>query len=343
MIVRRLNTAEKLPNLVEESPAPRGDVNVQATLPLRRLPPLNALRCFEVAARYGSFTKAAAELLVTPAAVGQQVRQLEDFMGVALFRRENRTLTLTTAGQACLPGIREGFAQLVAAVGNAKPRADGGRLTISVAPSFAAKWLLPRLSDFEARHPEIDVHVDASMPLVDLHDGRVDLAIRYGAGQYPGLAVERLIGEEAIPVCSPSLRDGDRPLRQPEDLRGHALLHDDSPDNDPSCPNWAMWLRAAGVQGIDATRGPRFSQASFVLEAAALGRGVALAKATIAAADLAAGRVVRLFEMSVPLAFAYYLVYPETAIRSARVAAFRQWLLEQVGRSAPEAPTAAAK
>jgi LysR family glycine cleavage system transcriptional activator len=207
-----------------------------------------------------------------------------------------------------------------------------GRLTVSVAPSFAAKWLLPRLNDFEGRHPDIDVHVDASMPLVNLHDGSVDLAIRYGAGQYPGLTVERLIGEELFPVCSPALLQDGRPLSTPQDLAQHTLLHDESPDNDPSCPTWAMWLRAAGVQGVDATRGPHFSQSSLVIEAAVLGRGIALAKATIAAADLAAGRIIRLFDMSVPLAFAYFLVYPESAGRSPKSAAFRRWLLEQVGR-----------
>jgi LysR family glycine cleavage system transcriptional activator len=332
MMIRRLTNAEKLdarnPKLELAS-----DVSpVRSQPPLRKLPPLNALRSFEVAARHGSFTKAAAELLVTPAAVGQQVRLLEDFMGVSLFRRENRALVLTAVGEACLPGIREGFSQLVAAVGQAKPQTNGARLTISVAPSFAAKWLLPRLDSFEQRHPEIDVHVDASMPLVDLHDGKVDLAIRYGAGQYPGHTVERLLGEEAIPVCSPALLAGEGPLQGPEDLNQHGLLHDDSPDNDPSCPTWPMWLRAAGVQGVDATRGPRFSQSSLVLEAAVLGRGIALAKSTIAAADLAAGRVVRLFEMSVPLAFAYYLVYPQSVARAPKVQAFRTWLFEQVGR-----------
>jgi LysR family glycine cleavage system transcriptional activator len=231
-----------------------------------------------------------------------------------------------------LPGIREGFAQLAAAVSQAKPQARVGRLTVSVAPSFAAKWLLPRLSDFERRHPEIDVHVDASMPLVDLHDGSVDVAIRYGSGQYPGLRIERLLGEEVFPVCSPELFDGGRPLSTPQDLAELTLLHDDSPDNDPSCPTWPMWLRAAGVHGIDATRGPHFSQSSLVIEAAVLGRGIALAKSTIAAADLAAGRIRRLFEVSVPLAFAYYLVYTESASQSPKVAAFRQWLFEQVGR-----------
>jgi LysR family transcriptional regulator, glycine cleavage system transcriptional activator len=332
MIIRHLQAIDKSKSRPGEGRVAPLLSTAEPPLPLRKLPPLNALRSFEVAARCRSFTKAAAELLVTPAAVGQQVRQLEDFMGVRLFRRENRVLALTQAGEACLPGIREGFAQLAAAVSQAKPQARVGRLTVSVAPSFAAKWLLPRLSEFERRHPEIDVHVDASMPLVDLNDGSVDVAIRYGSGQYPGLRIERLLGEEVFPVCSPELFDTGRPLSTPQDLAELTLLHDDSPDNDPSCPTWPMWLRAAGVHGIDATRGPHFSQSSLVIEAAVLGRGIALAKSTIAAADLAAGRIRRLFEVSVPLAFAYYLVYTESASQSPKVAAFREWLFEQVGR-----------
>ncbi len=303
-------------------------------MPLRKLPPLNALRSFEAAARCGSFTRAASELLVTPAAVGQQVRQLEDFMGVRLFRRENRALVLTPAGESCLPGIQEGFSRIAAAVAQVRPQSRSGRLALSVAPSFAAKWLLPRLGDFEARHPSVDVHVDASMALAGFDDGRVDAAIRYGAGHYPGLRIERLMGEEVFPVCSPALLRGEAPLEGPQDLGRHALLHDESPDNDPSCPTWAMWLRAAGVTGADPARGPRFSQSSLAIEAAALGHGIALAKASIAAADLAAGRIVRLFETSVPLAFAYYLVYPEAGASSPKLAAFREWLFEQAGRPA---------
>jgi len=308
-------------------------------MPLGRLPPLNALRCFEVAARHESFTKAARELFVTPAAVGQQVRQLEAILGQALFRRENRRLVPTAIGLALLPGIREGFAQLAHAVGLAQDRSDDRRLTVSVAPSFAAKWLLPRLSDFEQRHPEFDLRVEASMQLADLDDGSTDLAIRYGAGGYTGLLVERLLGEEVVPVCSPALLAKGPPLSEPQDLKRHTLLHDDSPDNDPTCPSWGMWLRAAGVDGVDAERGPRFSQSSLVLEAAALGRGVALAKATIAADDLASGRVLRLFEMAAPLAFAYYLVYSQSAATKPRVAAFRRWLLGQAGAASP--PSAA--
>lgn len=319
---------EQQPDRHEASPA---------SAALRRLPPLNALRAFEVAARHLSFTRAAAELYVTPAAVGQQVRLLEDFMGVQLFRRENRALILTQAGRACLPGIREGFEHLVGAVSQIDASRGQGRLHLSVAPSFAAKWLLPRLPDFESRHPEIDIHVDASMPLVNLNDGNIDLAICYGPGHYPGFAVERLLTEEVFPVCSPRLLAGGKPLRTPADLCDHTLLHDDSPDDDESCPTWRMWLRTAGVDGIDTSRGPRFSQSSFVVEAAALGAGVALAKAAIAAVDLAAGRLVRPFQPGTPVAFAYYLVHLETKASWPKVVAFRDWLREQASDCAPAA------
>jgi LysR family glycine cleavage system transcriptional activator len=292
----------------------------------RRLPPLNALRTFEAAARHLSFTRAAGELHVTPAAVGQQVRLLEDFVGVPLFHRTSRTLALTDAGEACLPEIREAFERLTAAVARISSADEVGPLVISVAPSLAGKWLLPRLERFEAAHPPIDVRVDASMQVVDLHRSNVDLAIRYGGGRYPGLLVERLMGEAVFPVCSPALLAGEHPLRSPQDIRFHALLHDESPDDDQTCPSWAMWLRAAGIDGVDHSRGPRFNQSSLVLEAAILGRGIALAKARIADADLAAGRVVKPFEISNPVEFAYYVVSIESKARMRKVELFRDWL-----------------
>jgi LysR family transcriptional regulator, glycine cleavage system transcriptional activator len=303
--------------------------------PLRRLPPLNALRSYETAARHRSFTKAAEELGVTPAAVSHQVRLLEDHIGVALFQRVNRQLMLTEAGEACLPGIRSAFAGLAAAVDTISTAGRSGVLTVSVAPSFASKWLLPRLDAFQAAHPDIDVRVFASMQLVDFASGEADLAIRYGAGRYPGLVSEWFLSEAVIPVCSPKLLEGANPLRGPADIRHHALLHDDSPDKDQSCPSWEMWLKAAGVvDGIDATRGPRFNQSSLVLEAAALGRGIALAKSAIAAADLAEGRVVKPFELSSPVDFAYYIVYPESKTLMPKVELFIQWLRQQVAAPA---------
>jgi len=304
----------------------------------RRLPPLNALRAFEASARHLSFTKAADELAVTPAAVSHQVKALEDLLGVTLFRRTKRALLLTYEAQAVLPGIRDGFERLLAAVEQLGAVGKTGVLTVSLAPSFAVKWLLPRLDRFQAAHPEIDVRVAASMELVDFSVGDVDIAIRYGAGAYPDLIVERLVSDTVYPVCSPALLKGPNALTAPDRLRQHVLLHDDSPDEDETCPNWPMWLKAAGVAGIEAARGPRFNQSSLVLEAAILGRGVALAKSTLADADVAAGRLVRPFDVSVPVNFAYYVVYPETKAALPKVRLFHDWL-----RSEAEADQAKAR
>ena len=298
----------------------------------RRLPPLNALRAFEAAARHLSLSRAAEELSVTPAAVSHQIRTLEDHLGVALFRRDGRSLLLTDAGQACLPGIREGFERLASAIDEIDSLGMAGVLTVSVAPSFAAKWLVPRLDRFQARHPEIDVRVSASMQVTDFSRDDVDMAIRYGAGRYPELVVERLLEESVFPVCSPGLLKDKGPIETPDALRNHTLLHDDSPDNDESCPTWAMWLKAAGVDA-DASRGPRFNQSSLVIEAAVLGKGVALAKSTLAAADLAEGRLVKPFPVNAPVGFAYYVVCPKAKLNLPKVALFRDWLRSETAKS----------
>ncbi|MCM0021423.1 MAG: transcriptional regulator GcvA [Tagaea sp.] len=293
----------------------------------RRLPPLNSLRAFEAVARHLSVTKAADELAVTPAAVSHQIKSIEDHLGVELFRRAKSALLLTDAGQAILPGIRDGFERFAAAIEQIDNLGDSGVLTISVAPSFAAKWLLPRLEGFQARHPDIDVRVGASMALTDFHSDGVDLAIRYGAGRYPELHCERLLAEAVFPVCSPKLLDGPRKLDSLAALKHQTLLHDDSPDDDPSCPTWAMWLKAAGATDIDGARGPKFNQSSLVVEAAVLGRGVALGKASLTAADLAEGRLVKPFGTSVSVDFAYYVVCPEAKLALRKVALFRDWLM----------------
>ena len=295
----------------------------------RRLPPLNSLRVFEAVARHLSITRAADELSVTPAAVSHQVKTLEDHLGVSLFHRVNRNLLLTDAGQACLPGIREGFERLSAAIQEIDNLGEAGILSVSVAPSFAAKWLVPRLDSFATQHPDIDVRVSASMQLMDFERDNVDLAIRYGAGRYPNLEVERLLKEEVFPVCSPKLLESDEPLSSPEALRHHTLLHDDSPEDDISCPTWPMWLKAAGMKDVDGSRGPRFNQSSLVIEAAVLGRGVAMAKAHLAAADLAEGRLVKPFKGAMPVDFAYYIVCPEAKLKLRKVSVFRDWLREQ--------------
>ncbi|MBV8538542.1 MAG: transcriptional regulator GcvA [Alphaproteobacteria bacterium] len=294
---------------------------------------LNQLRVFEATARHLSIVKAAAELNVTPAAVSHQIRVLEENLCVPLFKRGGRTLMLTEAGQACWPGVSEAFDRLAAAMGEIDTLGMAGVLTVSAPPSFAAKWLLPRLDRFHALHADIDVRVSASMQLVDFAGEDVDLAVRYGTGRYPDLTVEHLLTETVVPVCSRQLLKGKHALIDPSALRFHPLLHDDSPDGDVSCPTWAMWLKAAGVADADASRGPRFNQASLAIEAAILGRGVALAKAALAAGDLAAGRLVQPFEMSLPVDFGYYVVCPKAKLNLPKVAQFRGWLLDEAARA----------
>jgi LysR family transcriptional regulator, glycine cleavage system transcriptional activator len=294
-----------------------------------RLPPLIALRVFESAARHLSFRRAAEELFVTPGAVSQQIRLLEDHVGVTLFHREGRRVALTEAGQAALPALRAGFANLTEAARLMRQPLRRSRVTVSVAPSFAAKWLLPRLEHFTEAHPDIDVWVSADMAPVDFAIADVDLAIRYGAGRYENLVSEKLLEEAVLPVCSPVLMEA-APIRTPGDLAHHTLLHDSSSDQDDSCPDWSMWLKAQGVAGIDPTRGPRFNQSSLVIEAAVAGRGVALAKRTIAEADLAAGRLIAPFAgAGAPTAFAYYIVWPKTRDFGLAQSTFIAWLRDQ--------------
>ena len=291
----------------------------------RRLPPLNALRAFEAAARHLNFSRAADELSVTPGAVSQQIQNLEDYIGVALFKRTPKGLLLTDPAQIALPALREAFDRLVEAASMLTAAVDGRRLTVTVAPSFAAKWLVPRLGRFEALHPQIDVWISAGMELTDFNSGEVDLAIRYGTGRYPGLEVTRLMQETVIAVTSSDLLER-QPLNELSDLSDHVLLHDGSPDADESCPDWTMWLAARGVKGVDGSRGPRFNQSSLVIEAAIGGRGVALAKRALAQADLDAGRLVAPFQIATAVDFAYYLVHPKAKGRLPQVKAFTAWL-----------------
>jgi LysR family transcriptional regulator, glycine cleavage system transcriptional activator len=295
----------------------------------RRLPPLNALRAFEAAARHMNFSRAADELSVTPGAVSQQIQNLEEYVGASLFKRTPRGLLLTDAAQTALPSLRDAFDKMDEAASQLTAAIDGRRVTVSAAPSFAAKWLVPRLGRFESSYPEVDVWLSAGMELVDFTSGEVDLAIRYGSGRYAGLEVTRLMSETVTPVAAPALL-AERPILRPEDLSNHTLLHDGSPDADESCPDWSMWLAARGVPGVDGARGPRFNQSSLVIEAAVSGRGVALAKGTLAQADLDAGRLVApLEDSSTTLEFAYYLVHPKAKARLKQVRAFANWLVAE--------------
>lgn len=305
----------------------------------RRFPPLNSLRAFEAAGRHLSFKKAAEELHVTPAAISQQVRALEEFHGIRLFDRLTRALRLTDPGRAALPMLTEGFDRLAAAVGAMEQAEQSGILTISVAPSFGAKWLVPRLERFRAAHPEFDVRLDATDAIVDFTRDDVDLAIRYGRGTYRNLVSELLMGEVSFPVCSPALLERGPPIVRPDDLRHHTLLHTQWKMENEAAPNWRMWLRAAGVDDIDAERGPRFSVDSMAIDAAIAGQGVVLASGAIAEDDLAAGRLIRPFPPSVceSTAFSYFLVYPQARIKDPKVATFRQWVLSEVTRPTPPA------
>ena len=292
---------------------------------MNRLPSLNALRAFEAAGRHLSFTRAARELNVTQAAVSHQIKALEAQLGVRLFRRAARGLLLTDTGQAYLSDVREAFRRLIQATERLRTRDVAGVLTVSVLPSLASRWLIHRLGGFQERHPEIDVRVSADDRTVQFDREDVDVAIRYGRGVYPGAEADLFLTEELFPVCSPRLMEGPHPLRQPADLAHHMLLHDDLPTN------WAMWLKVAGATNVDPTRGPAFTDSGMVLQAAIDGMGVALGRSALAGDDLAAGRLVRPFDIILPADNAYYLVYPEHTANRPKIKAFRDWILTEAG------------
>ena len=289
------------------------------------------MRAFVVVARHLSFTAASSELHVTPAAVGHQIRQLEACFGRPLFERTGRQLSLTPAGEMLLPALNAAFEQMLGAI-SFFLNDDRDPLSISVAPSFASKWLIPRLDRFRRLRPDLEIRLDASPTLTDFARGDVDCAIRYGAGDYPGLVVEKLLAEAVFPVASPSLRQGRHPLRKPEDLRHHVFLHDNSPDVDASCPDWTSWLQACGLD-ISPT-GLHFNQSALVLEAAAAGQGVALAKSHLADGDLRSGRLFRPFGEAQKVELFYFFVAPRHKLRLPRVEAFREWLVKEAADGA---------
>ena len=299
---------------------------------MRSIAHLNALRAFEASARHQSFSLAAQELNVTPAAVGQLVRTLEDWLGSPLFVRSTsgraRLVTTEVAEQA-LPDIRAGLERLAVGLERLRSGCAGGVLTVTVSPAFAAKWLLPRIERFQAAWPETDLRLDTSLKPVDFVAQRIDVGVRYGRGQWPGLAAEKLMDEEVYPVCAPALL-ATATLQAPGDLRGQVLIHDQSVDTSTGFASWQAWLRHAGVQGVPTDRGLRINNSAAVLQAAIDGQGVALARSVMAHDDLAAGRLVRLFpQVRLESALAYYVVYRPECIAQPKVAAFRDWLLRE--------------
>jgi LysR family transcriptional regulator, glycine cleavage system transcriptional activator len=293
---------------------------------------LNALRAFEASARHQSFSAAAAELNVTPAAVGQLVRSLEDWLGVALFHRANSgrvRLVATEAAERALPDIRAGFDRLTLGFERLKEGTTAGALTVTVSPAFAAKWLLPRIESFHAQWPDMDVRLDTNLRVVDFVAQRIDIGVRYGAGAWQGLAAEKLMDEEVYPVCSPSfLRDVSR-LQTPEDLGRETLIHDQSMDDRSDFPTWTAWVQKAEIGCVATARALRINNSAAVLQAAIDGQGVALARSVMAHDDVAAGRLVRLFpHITFHSALAYYVVYRPESASLPKVTAFRDWLLD---------------
>jgi LysR family transcriptional regulator, glycine cleavage system transcriptional activator len=297
----------------------------------RPLPPLNGLRAFEAAARHLSFTRAAEELNVTQAAVSHQIKKLEERLGIRLFRRLNRALMLTDEAQRLYPATRDAFDQLAVAVEGLKARDTVGPLTVSVLPSLATKWLVPRLSRFQERYPDIDLRITALERLVDLVRDDVDIAIRFGSGKWPGVCADLVLEDRLTPVCSPSLLHR---LAEPDDLVHVTLLHE-SMEPMANFPDWATWLRAAGISGVDVSRGLRFSHTHILLQAAIDGRGVALGQMALAAADLAAGRLVAPFSLSLPVGYAYYLVYLPGSADRPKIKAFREWVMSEMADRRP--------
>ncbi len=289
--------------------------------------PLNGLRAFEAAARHLSFTRAAEELHVTPAAISHQIRALEERLGHDLFVRHHKVLDLSAAGRLLLPGLHDGFVLLDRAVARLAVLRTDNRLVVTCAPTLAARWLLPRLEGFQNAHPEIEVHLNTSYRVVDLEGHTTDVALRYGSGPYPGLHAEALFEEGMTPVCSPDLLRGAHPLREPADLAHHTLLHDDSWGFINTAPDWNMWLRAAGVEGIDTSRGPHFDVAVMAISAAVLGRGVALTTRSLVADDLVSGRLVAPFDLELTFDTRVFFVCLPESLDRPPVSAFRDWIV----------------
>jgi LysR family glycine cleavage system transcriptional activator len=290
----------------------------------RRLPPLNALPSLEAAARHLSFSKAADELHVTHGAVSRAIRNLEQHLGTQLFVRSVRAVRLTPMGAAYAAEVRQILDQLAAATLSATGQ-QSPVLNVSTLDTLASKWLVPRLFRFRQRYGEVDVRLSTSEKLADFVSDGIDIAIRYGRGRYPGVISELLMKEDVFLVCSPKLLEGPHPLRTPADLKHHTLIHDNFHID------WASWLKMAGIQDVDPHRGPSFHSSEHVVQAAVQGEGVALGRSALVADDLANGRLVRPFALSLPAELAYYVVYPPAALKQNKVKVFRDWLMEEAG------------
>jgi len=289
-----------------------------------RLPPLNALRAFEASARQLSFTRAAEELFVTQAAISHQIKSLEEFLGIKLFMRKNRALLLTEDGQSYYLDIKDIFTSLNDATERLLARGAKGAITVSLQPSFAIQWLVPRLAAFNKINPDIDVRIKA----VDQPDNSltedVDVAIYHGRGRWPNVHADKLHTEYLVPVCSPLLLQGNKPITSTSDLTQHTLLHD------TSRRDWKRWFKEAEIKGTNVNHGPIFSHSAMVVQAAVYGQGVALAQSVLVKPDLDAGRLVMPIEHRLVSKSAFYIVCRENQVDVGKIAAFREWVLDTV-------------
>lgn len=294
----------------------------------RRLPPLNALKAFEAAARHESFTRAAEELCVTQGAVSHQVKALESELGLKFFNREPQRLVLTETGQDYLVVVRDALDRIAIGTDRLLQRQSSGVLTVSTSPNFASKWLVHRLGRFAESHPKIDLRVSATLQHIDFAREEIDVAVRHSEGPAAGLHSTPLYNEELFPVCSPKLLEGAHPLTTPADLAHHPLLHLDNRKD------WSKWLEAAGVPDSNLSRGPVLNQASMIIDAAVDGQGVGLSRTGLAAHDLINGRLVRPFGLALPVSYAYWIVCPKATANLPKIETFRQWLIDEANKDA---------
>jgi LysR family glycine cleavage system transcriptional activator len=290
----------------------------------RDLPPFTSIRSFEAAARHLSFRAAAEELNVTQSAISHQVKALEEYLEVRLFLRGTREILLTREGLAYLGEVSLLLDQFAAATDHVRDQDAAGPLFVTSTPAFAARWLVPRIAAFRATHPRIELHIATSLEPPDFAGDRVEVAIRFGQEKLPSTLVIPFFSTPRFPVASPRLLNGRRNLRSPDDLRHFTLLHDEVGDG------WQAWVRCAGLADFDPTAGPRFEHCELVLRAAEEAQGVALAYGALVEADLAAGRLTRLFETDLPARVIYSIVSPRTWSNRPKIAAFRNWLLKEV-------------
>jgi LysR family glycine cleavage system transcriptional activator len=290
---------------------------------MRRLPPLAGLRAFEAAARHLSFKRAAEELHVTATAISHQVRQLEETIGVKLFERRTRHVLLTAEGQVLLPVLRDGFDSFAHIIEGLSRKQRRATVTLSATPAFTAKWLVPRIAEFRKARPDIDLTLLATLDVVDLNSAVADLALRYGPGPYPGLVSEPLTIDRFAPVVSPRLG-----VKKPGDLRSATLLHFDWYRSDPNNPTWRRWLKIAGIEGIDARAGLRFSDETHAIQATVAGAGIALHSLLLVSEELAQETLVAPFGPEIE-GFTLHLVHGRAKLLTEPIEAVRDWLRAQ--------------